>query len=487
MMSAKNVPLRNRARTQLVARITPRELGFVPRAIWCISPSREHRTEPYPLPQKIVMGCVESFESRAKLTPPPFAAEIEGDGRRCLISIKARAGWHRWYIVTFAAGKRNVEVIIELEGHTAPAKARKNIVVQLFPGRDGETRHELLARGLRSQYPAAYRQPSRRGPKWWRRPIYCGVGDQAANSIRFSTPDNPLSFRDACNQRLYTRAVERLTQADVPIGIVTIDAGWSLGDTWDADSGRWPDLRGFVEDQHKAGRRVLLWLATWYARGLPDEWCLFEDGKKVSVDPTHPAYRRFIRDKMRHMLSPERGCLNADGFKIDQLRRQPMEVDWRDQAPSQQGYRRKRKPKFKLHRDNWGAELLKDLQEDIYRAAKAVKRDALVNSSTAHPYFHRTLDQLRLHDIEYVGGDCFEAMKARADLVKAALPHHLIDADDWIHGDYDKWMDYTLRSHLLGVPCIFYSEHFMLERGKTTRPIPMRDLRRIAKAWKAAL
>jgi len=486
-MSCIEVPLRPANRTQLVAKIKPSELGFTPKAIWCVSPSKKHRTAPYRLPKKIILGCVESYESRAKLTPPPFATIVEGEGQRCLVSVKARPGWHRWNIVTFAATQRQVEVIIELEGHTAPARAVGKVQVQLFPAIEKEGRYELLARGLKSQYPAAYRKPARPAPKWWSRPIYCGVGDQAAFSIKYSTPETPVTFGQACNQRFYTRAIRRLLEAEVPIGTVTIDAGWSLGDTWQPDTSRWPDLRGFIEDQHAAGRRVLLWIATWYASGIPDEWCLFEDGKKISVDPTNPAYRRYLRNRIRYMLSDEKGCLNADGFKIDQLRREPLEVDWQDQAPSARGYWFKKKPKFKLYRDVWGAELLKQLQQDIYRAAKAAKPDALINSSTVHPYFHATLDQLRLHDIEYTGGDCFAAMKARADLTRACLPYHSIDTDDWLHTDYDKWLDYTMRSPALGVPCIFYSEYFMLERGKRVKPIPMRDLRRIAQAWRAAL
>ncbi len=486
-MSTMNVPLRSARRTQLVGRITPSRLGFTPEKIWCVSPSRRHRTKPYPFPQKIIMGCVESFESRAKFTPPPFAAIIEGQGRRSLISIKARPGWHRWNIVTFAAENRDVEVIIEFEGHTPLSQARKNVRVQLFPGREGETRHELLARGLKAQYPAAYRWRPGRRPKWWSRPIYCGVGDQAANSIRFSTPLNHVSFGESCNQANYERGLARLIKAGVPIGTTTIDAGWSIGDTWDVDKGRWPDLRGFIDREHAAGRRVLLWIATWYAKGIAPEWCLFEDGRKISVDPTHPGYRRFLARQVHYMLSPDRGSLNADGFKIDQLRRQPMEVDWKDQAPSSRGYRPKKKPKFTLARDGWGAELLYQLQKDIYLAAKAAKPDALINSSTVHPYFYDTLDQVRLHDIEANPADPLAAMGARADLARAALPHHLIDADDWLHSDYDKWLDFTIHNHVLGVPCIFYSEHFVAEVGKRTRPIPLRDLRRIARAWTKAL
>jgi hypothetical protein len=128
------------------------------------------------------------------------------------------------------------------------------------------------------------------------------------------------------------------------------------------------------------------------------------------------------------------------------------------------------------------------LQKDIYRAAKDAKADALITSSTVHPYFHDTFDMVRLHDMGHVAPDIFAAMRARADLAHAALPGKPIDTDDWIHSDYEMWMRYTSGSGILGVPCIFYAERFMLDWSKepATKLVPLRDLRRIAKAWARA-
>lgn len=133
----------------------------------------------------------------------------------------------------------------------------------------------------------------------------------------------------------------------------------------------------------------------------------------------------------------------------------------------------------------WGCELLHQLQQDIYDAAKSVKPDCLITSSTVHPYFHDTLDMVRLHDMGHVAQDIFAAMGARADLARAALPGKLIDTDDWVHTDYDLWMRYTSGSRQLGVPCIFYSERFMINwrAEPATRSIPLRDLCKIATAW----
>ena len=83
---------------------------------------------------------------------------------------------------------------------------------------------------------------------------------------------------------------------------------------------------------------------------------------------------------------------------------------------------------------------------------------------------------LRLHDTGSVKKNVFKAMKARADLVRAVLPNMLIDADDWIIKDYRKWLDYTLSSYQLGVPCVFYTERFVnsKEDEPVTRPLPMK-------------
>jgi len=92
---------------------------------------------------------------------------------------------------------------------------------------------------------------------------------------------------------------------------------------------------------------------------------------------------------------------------------------------------------------------------------------------------------VRLHDMGRVAPDIFEAMGARADLARAALPGKLVDADDWIHSDYQMWMRYTSGSHAVGVPCTLYAERFMKHWSKepATQLIPLRDLRRIARAW----
>jgi hypothetical protein len=134
----------------------------------------------------------------------------------------------------------------------------------------------------------------------------------------------------------------------------------------------------------------------------------------------------------------------------------------------------------------WGIELLYRYQKEIYDAAKAAKPDSLITSSTVHPYFEGTYDMTRLHDMGEVPPDLMATMKARADLAQAVLPNVPIDADDWVHKDYDLWVDYTCRSHQIGVPCLFYTEHFIRHWQEEPATMPITDLETIARAWKEA-
>jgi hypothetical protein len=294
-----------------------------------------------------------------------------------------------------------------------------------------------------------------------------------------------------CIQGLYERWLKRLEAARVPIGTVCIDVGWSSGGVWTPYRYQWPDLRAFIEGQHRKGRHVILWIPTWFCEGLPDEWCIHSGKQKLLADPTNKAYRAFLREQVARLMSPRKGGFNADGFKIDMLQYVPSERH--TEGAEYWGYEsrftlKKGHPPIRLANDDdgWGCELLYLLQKDIHDAAKSAKPDCLLSSSTAHPYFHDTFDILRLHDTIVMDTDIYTIMKTRAELVKAALPNHLIDADNWIYNNYPQWLDYTLRSHEIGVPCIFFAERFVnsWKEEPLTREIPLSDLQRIGRTWR---
>jgi hypothetical protein len=471
----------------LIAKITARALRFTPARVWNPSPSIRHRTSPYDVPKSLRIGVLDNEDTSAKYSPPPFAVVVEGDDKKTLVVVAADTGWHRWNNIDFKVTATKVTVAIDLEGRTRSGDMLRYVSVNLVRAERDESRHELLARGLKQLYPAASARPPRVSD-WCLRPIYCGWGDQVTTAMRLEGVGPEPRALAYCLQGLYERWIRRLDEAQVPFGTVTIDAGWSPAGVWEPDAVKWPDLRGFVDRQHRAGRRVLLWLGAWQWDGLPEPWCIKQGSRRLTTDPTHPEYRAFIREKVRMLLSPD--GYDADGFKIDQLAWAPSH---RRSFTGPRYGKMEEKPAsdepIQMHDDLWGCELLHLLQKDIYDAAKNAKPDALITSSTVHPYFHDTFDMVRIHDMGYLADDIFTAMRARVDLAKAALPGKPIDTDDWVHSDYAMWLRYTSGSHVLGVPCIFYTEHFMnnWKKEPATIPIPLEDLRKIGRSWKEYL
>lgn len=473
----------------LCANVTTDHLGFAPKRIWNPSPSVNHRITPYSLPHTLAIGIAGNAETSAKFSPPPFAVVLEAQDRKALVAISARPGRHRWNEAVFRANSRGVMVSADLEGHTSPAEDQPHVIVSVLPGAPEESNHALLSRGLALLYPAAFRPRTSSEPDWWRRPIYCGWGDQVTISQWLEGVGPEFRALPYCTQGLYERWIRRLEKARIPIGTITIDGGWSPAGVWQPNTERWPDLRGFIRRQHEAGRRVLLWLATWLWDGLPDEFCLFAGKTKLCADPTHPVYNSLLRARVRELVSPD--GYDADGFKIDQLSFSPSEKKLHGGPRfGLAGHIRGSHPKITDPAiRTWGCDLLYRFQREIARAARSAKPEVLISSSTVHPYFHDTFDMVRLHDMGHVAQDIFEAMGARANLAKAALPGKPIDTDDWVHSNYNLWKRYTAGSTKIGVPCIFYAERFMLNwlKEPATSLIPESDLRKIGDAWRQTL
>ena len=476
----------------MTVRLEYKDLGFTPDSILNFNPSIDNRMSPYPIPQTIRIGTSFNYdETASRFSPPPFAVVVSGEKSRSLVSVKAEAGWHVWNTCEFKLADDSIEVIIDLEGHTPPEDAMKYITVHTFTALTEENDIDLLKRGLKTLYPEAYKRPSQK-PEWWEKPIFCGGGSQVPLSLKLEGvgPENRCGAY--CIQGLYERWLKRLEESEVPIGTIIIDVGWSPGGNWQPNKIQWPNLRSFIDEQHSKGRHVLLWIPTWFYGGLPDSWCVFCKGKKLSVDPSNNEYREFLKEQVKKLISSNEGGFNADGFKIDML--QYTLNERLKEGASHWGTDRLRfesTERLEIHGNKWGCELLYQLQKDIYEAAKEAKKDCLITSSTVHPYFNDTFDMVRLHDSGPVDKveDVFSAMKKRADLASAALPFHLIDTDNWIHSDYSKWLDYTLESYKLGVPCIFYAEDFIISwtDEPLTCEVAKDDLRQIGKVWRQQL
>ncbi|MEW8979308.1 MAG: hypothetical protein AB2385_12955 [Symbiobacterium sp.] len=286
---------------------------------------------------------------------------------------------------------------------------------------------ELVSRGL-----VDVGQPADL-PGWWREPIFCGWGAQCHLANLTGTRAPALA-----NQANYDRFLAALESHGLRPGIVVLDDKWAaayaLGE---ADPAKWPDLKGWIAGRHNAGQRVLLWWKAWDPEGLPADQCVTNSaGLPVAADPSNPAYEETLRRAVRLMLSSQ--GYDADGFK----------VDFSARTPSGPGLRR--------HGREWGVELLYRLLWILHDEAKRVKPDALVMTHTPNPYFARVTDMIRLNDIN-TGSPVVAQMRHRARVARAALPHHLIDTDNWPMPSRAAWREYLQVQPELGVPSLYFA------------------------------
>jgi hypothetical protein len=276
---------------------------------------------------------------------------------------------------------------------------------------------------------------------WWREPIFCGWGAQRELASR-NGQDAPAQATQA-NYDLFLAALKR--RGVVP-GTIVIDDKWQEAyGTNVPDEVKWPDLRGWIAERHRAGQRVLLWWRAWDPEGLDAALCVrTSDGTPVAVDPTNPRTRESLRESMCTLLAPD--GLDADGLK----------VDYTADTPSGAG--------LTLHGDTWGIALLHELLAVVYGAAKEAKPDALVVTQTPHPAFVDVADMIRLNDmlrLDDLGPypAIVPQMRHRAAVVRAACPELLVDTDDWAAPDKQSWREYLEAKTELGVPSLYYATH----------------------------
>ncbi len=337
---------------------------------------------------------------------------------------------------------------LDYDGHTAVDGAFVTPTLVLRPASDPSQ----ALRGYRFDHVRrGYTPPAPARAPWWSQPLFCGWGAQCARAAAVAGvrdvagPATEFSRKD-----LYDQWLSELAQHDIVPGTVVIDDRWQRAyGTGEPDRGRWPGLREWIAERHAAGQRVLLWWKAWDPEGLPAAECvLTPSGVPVAADPGSPAYRARLAAIARRLVAPD--GLDADGFKTDFLQR----------APAGRSLRRPGAPVDAV----WGIAGLHTLLATLYRAAKAVKPDALVITHSPHPGFGDVTDMLRLNDVlVHDAGGAFvpavDQLAFRHAVVSATMPDHLIDTDQWPIATRDGWRDYVAAQCELGVPSLYYAEH----------------------------
>ena len=239
---------------------------------------------------------------------------------------------------------------------------------------------------------------------WWFSPMWCSWGDQHADVREVNqlpTPYGPPQVARAVHnitEEMVNAVVDRIEKYHLPIRTLILDDRWYdwQGDMR-ADPAKFPNMRGMVDRLHRKGFKVLCW-ATLYRFETQSkvftehpEWFLLHHYDRNVHDPErdiiHLDYsdpeiaRRYLNDLMGRLLSSKPGCYNFDGIKFD----------WPFLLPHDYAY---------PNRDWIGKEkTLHNTQKLCYRAAKAVKSDALIIGVSPHPFFNDTQDIIRTYDV----------------------------------------------------------------------------------------
>jgi hypothetical protein len=321
----------------------------------------------------------------------------------------------------------------------------------------------LVADGLAPEPSAAA------GPDWWLEPIFCGWGAQAALAAR-----NGGRAPDYATQATYHRLLAELDARGIDPGTIVVDDRWQRHyGTGEPDPARWPALPGWIVERHERGQRVLLWWKAWDADGIPSDECVrTADGRPITVDPSNPAYRARLTDAIRRLILPPPLGLGADGLKID----------FTALTPSGPGLER--------HGTAWGIALLHELLATIHDAAKSAHPDALVVAHAPNPAFADVADAVRLNDVLRLedpdrGVPVVAQMRHRAAIARAALPHHLVETDDWAMPNRAAWREYLEAKVGLGIPSLYYTTHVDVS-GETLTDDDVATIRRTWAAYRRA-
>ncbi|MGZ5442320.1 MAG: TIM-barrel domain-containing protein [Thermoanaerobaculia bacterium] len=334
-------------------------------------------------------------------------------------------------------------------------------------------------------------EPTSERQDWWCGPIICPVGHQYYQTDLFRRRSPGERPRDtagyfACTQLNCEEFIRLIDAWHLPWRIFVIDVKWFInGGQKIVDVGRWPDMRRFVDDIHRKGKRVLIWWSPWDTEGWSSEECItfnhraagehrnppgklakFEsvaDGARLGPDITLPAVREKVTRQLHELLSAE--GVNADGVKIDHTAATPGLYGMVFPANSAMLY---------------GIELLRYYQSFLYQSVKRIKRDALVVGQSANPYFADCIDMVRMGDT-YSRSEhsIVDQMAFRVQMARVANSEWLVDLDGWPMPSVTALAEYAAYQVGAGVPTLCYASHL----DTTGELIPENVMLNIKELW----
>jgi hypothetical protein len=386
-------------------------------------------------------------------TPPPFCFAMQWQAGWLSLGVETTPGQNRFTEYAYHGKPSAFHLSLAYDGQTSVNGIHQLPAIGFDFAPDEYAALERHIKALSALQPQSMSDQPK--PGWWRTPIFCGWGAQChlASTKGGRAPDY-------ARQDVYEGFLQTLEAEDVNPGIVVLDDKWqsTYGENR-ADESKWPDLSGFIAQQHARGRKVLLWLKAWDPEGLSIEECVTNAaGIPIACDPSNSVYESHLRASVQRMIPPE--GYDADGFKIDFTARIPTG------------------PSLKIHGDIWGLELMHLYLWILHSEAKRIKPDALIMAHSPHPYLEDVVDMIRLNDLNS-GRDINPSMTHRARVAAIACPTLIIDTDDWPMPNKDAWRAYTRLQPELGVPSLYYVTHI----DSTGEALDAEDYALIREAW----
>ncbi len=400
----------------------------------------------------------ESLSCQQWLSPPPFYYGLQVNGSWVGAGIKCPAGENNFLSFDYA-GSRGPSFILTYEGHTRVSGTFTTPRLVLYTRRSNDENSGLRAYVNELAEEGLIAREERKIPSWWREPIFCGWGQQRRDYRRDHDGHEMgvwINAGDYAAQVFYEKHLRTLEENGIEPGIIIIDCFWSEKPGFaKPHSLRWPDMRSFIDGQHAEGRKVLLWFTPIICEGLSKECCMTVEGRPAAADPTSPAFIAHMKEQIRLMLSHEKGCLDADGFKIDFTQNIPAERGvfrnylnnrWAiisEKEEKNYAVLEKRSEPVRLKGAQWGVEIIKEYLRCIRKPMKNIKPDSLLITHTANPYFAEDVDMLRLNDMDGTSPGCSRHHVGTVrEIARSCHPDWLIDTDNDLMINKDMWRNY---------------------------------------------
>lgn len=376
----------------------------------------------------------------AVYTVPPmfcFAFKVKGFTKQLGLGLVAKRGEHNFHHFDYnvdsdAFHSGGFYLSTDQYGHavvdgewTAPA----------IIGYSGMDEWDVLTKYCNYYYSSGIAIPhtDAKKPRFWYGPLACGWIEQMIRA------DGVIEKMNEATQPVYEEIMEKMKRFGLKPSAIVIDDKWQKEYAIDiVDTDKWSDIRGFVDKQlNEDGIRTMLWFKLWDPEGLCDEACIRNDRGNKFIDPTHPEFLKLLDAAIERTLSDAPGCYNCAGYKLDYAMDNPVGRN------------------VKSYNGKYGVELLYEYISHIYKKAKSVKSDALINCSPCHPYFADVCDQARLHDYDGLCRMNREELTARAKVFSIVFPGVLLDTDNAGFNTYRDTMNWLINQNTVGVPSIY--------------------------------